>query len=66
MHQAFGVNPRLERAEAALDRIRDKFGPSFAGPGSLIGVDKERRREADKERSREADKERRRENGGGV
>lgn len=58
MHQAFGVNPRLERAEAALDRIRDKFGPSFAGPGSLIGVDKERRREADKER--------RRENGGGV
>ena len=58
MHQAFGVNPRLERAEAALDRIRDKFGPSFAGPGSLIGVDKER--------SREADKERRRENGGGV
>lgn len=58
MHQAFGVNPRLERAEAALDRIRDKFGPSFAGPGSLIGVNKERRREADKER--------RRENGGGV
>ena len=58
MHQAFGVNPRLERAEAALDRIRDKFGPSFAGPGSLIGVDKERRSEADKER--------RRENGGGV
>ena len=58
MHQAFGVNPRLERAEAALDRIRDKFGPSFAGPGSLIGVDKERRREADKER--------RCENGGGV
>ena len=57
MRQAFGVNPRLERAEAALDRIRDKFGPSFAGPGSLIGADKERRPEADRQR--------RPENGGG-
>ena len=57
MRQAFGVNPRLERAEAALDRIRDRFGPSFAGPGSLIGADKERRPEADRQR--------RPENGGG-
>ena len=57
MCQAFGVNPRLERAEAALDRIRDRFGPSFAGPGSLIGADKERRPEADRQR--------RPENGGG-
>ncbi len=61
IHQAFGVNPRLERAEAALDRICDKFGPSFAGPGSLIGANEERRLEADKE----ADRERLPENRGG-
>ncbi len=33
---AFGSDPRRERAEAALDRVRDKFGSSSAGPGSLI------------------------------